>query len=334
VAVEITTVGDDLVVFHEGAGVHRYEDLEPGQAVSFAGVEARTLSRPPGELLARVATVNDVHFGEEACGELDGSPLGPIVYADAGTDPYPEIMNRGAIAEIGAVAPHAVVVKGDLTARGRPEEFAAFHDFYGHFGERLHVVRGNHDAYDGQVDYAGDSAVDLPGVRLALLDTVRPGLPSGWVRPEQLDWLDTLAADADVPVLVMGHHHPWLGGKRSDGYFGLHPVPSEGLIAVIARRPRIAGYFAGHTHRNRVRHHPDTGARPYVEVGCAKDFPGSWAEYKVYEGGVLQVHHRISTPAALAWSERCRGLYADFGLDYVAYAMGALTDRCFPIATT
>jgi hypothetical protein len=70
---------------------------------------------------------------------------------------------------------------------------------------------------------------------------------------------------------------------------------------------------------------------PTVEVGCVKDFPGTWAEYRVFEGGILQVVHRISAPDALAWSERCRGLYADFGLDYAAYALGRLEDRCFPI---
>ena len=38
----------------------------------------------------------------------------------------------------------------------------------------------------------------------------------------------------------------------------------------------------------------------------------------------MQVVHRISSPAALAWSDRCRVLYRDFGVDYVAYAMGTL----------
>jgi hypothetical protein len=49
----------------------------------------------------------------------------------------------------------------------------------------------------------------------------------------------------------------------------------------------------------------------------------------VFEGGVVQVNHRISTPDALAWSERCRGLYSEFGLDYSEYAGGSLADRCF-----
>jgi hypothetical protein len=59
-------------------------------------------------------------------------------------------------------------------------------------------------------------------------------------------------------------------------------------------------------------------------VASTKDFPGSWAEYRVFEGGVLQVHRRVATPEALAWSERCRGLIA--GL-YEGYARGAHEDR-------
>ena len=53
-----------------------------------------------------------------------------------------------------------------------------------------------------------------------------------------------------------------------------------------------------------------------------KDFPGTWAEYRVYDGGILQVVHRVSSPEALAWSEECRDLYSDFGVDYASYAMG------------
>jgi Icc protein len=331
VPVELTTVADDEIVTHDGPVVHRYTGLTPDTTVAIDGVDVRTLPRPPGALLARIATVNDVHFGEIECGRIDDSPLGPILRQEAGRAPYPEVMNTGAVAEISAAEPDAVVVKGDLTSEGRPEEFAAFDDTYGVFGGRLHVVRGNHDGYDGQRAYAGDRVVDGAGYRLVLLDTVRAGRPNGSLEPAQLDWLDTVAAESGAPVLVMGHHQPWLGGHRSDNYFGIQPGPSEGLVAVVARRRNIVGYFAGHTHRNRVRHHPDSGAVPYVEVGCVKDFPGSWAEYRVYEGGILQVHHRISSAQALAWSERCRVLYRDFGLDYVAYALGTLADRCFLI---
>ena len=68
-----------------------------------------------------------------------------------------------------------MIVKGDITAEGEAEEFAAFEACYRPpFGERLHVVRGNHDAYRGQDDYAGDQWIELPGVAVALIDTVTP----------------------------------------------------------------------------------------------------------------------------------------------------------------
>ena len=145
----------------------------------------------------------------------------------------------------------------------------------------------------------------LPGVRVLVLDTVIPFETTGRITKDQLVWVDTLSAGGRTTVLVMGHHHPWSpdSAKRSLTYFGLNPDDSEGLVDIIARRPSILGYFAGHTHRNRVRHFTATGAIPYVEVACVKDFPGTWAEYRVFEDGVIQVHRRISTPEALAWTD-------------------------------
>jgi len=75
-----------------------------------------------------------------------------------------------------------------------------------------------------------------------------------------------------------------------------------------------------------VRRFSATGERPWTEVACVKDYPGTWAEYRVFEGGVLQIHRRISTPEALDWSEKTRQMYAG---TYAAYALGELSDRCF-----
>ena len=333
---DLTTVADDLIVVHDGTTVHRREGLAPGTEHVVAGLPARTLDLPGGDLLCRFATVNDVHFGEIECGRIDDHREGPIQRAAPGEPPYPETMNAGAIAEMAAADLAAVVVKGDLTTDGQPGELAAFERTYvGAFGDRLYVVRGNHDAYQGQDVWSGDRWIELPGVAIALVDTVLPTRTTGWISPQQLDWLDTLAATAEVPVLVMGHHQQWIPGaggaeRRSDDYFGLHPDASDALAEVIERRPSIVAYTAGHTHRHRVRR--TAAGVPSIEVGCVKDFPGTWAEYRVFEGGILQVVHRISSPAALAWSERCRHLYSDFGVDYEHYALGTLADRCFPIA--
>lgn len=333
---EITTVAHDLVVAHRGHEVFRFEGLPP--ETEQLGV--RTLARPDGELLCRFTTVNDVHFGEVEAGRVGDSPDGPIQRAESGEPPYPETMNRAAVAEMLAIDPAAVVVKGDLTCEGEQGEFDAFEACYrGAFGGRLHVVRGNHDAYRGQHVYAGDQWLELPGACIALLDTVIPTHTTGTIRPEQIEWLhDMLAGGDDRPVMVMGHHQQWIPGgtdgagndeHRSEGYFGLHPDASDALDEVAAARRRVVAYTAGHTHRHRVRH-MRCGV-PTIEIGCVKDFPGTWAEYRVHEGGIQQVVHRISDPAALEWSERCRGLYRDFGIDYQSYAMGRLEDRCLNI---
>lgn len=333
---ELTTVADDEVVAYAGSRVHRWRGLAPGTVHHLDELVVRTLDRPSGERLATVATVNDVHFGEEACGVVDGNDEGPVVRSRPGELPYPELMNRAAVAEVTALAdgsgPDAVVVKGDLTASGTAAEYEAFLACYAPaFGDRLHHVRGNHESYHHAPFGAVPTAeVALPGVLLAILDTSRDGAATGQVTRAQLDWLDELGSRADRPVLVFGHHHVWDPSSRvrPADYFGINPDDSEGLVEVVARRPAIVGYFAGHTHRNRVRRFAATGTVPWVEVSAVKDFPGAWAEYRVFEGGILQVLRRVSSPAALSWTDRTRAMY---GGRYAEYSFGRLADRCFPI---
>ncbi len=328
---EITTVGPDLVVVHDGPHVRRYDGLAPGRVHVLDGIDVETMPDPGGPLLARFATVNDVHFGEVRCGVVEGheDTVGPILEAGPDEPPYPVTMNEAAVGEILAADVDAVFVKGDLTTNGTDDEYAAFLDTYeGAFGDRLTHVRGNHDAYLGQ-SYADWplQRVDLPGATVVLLDTTVPCKSSGGLTEDQLD---AIAADADRPVVVLGHHHVWdpRSAERPDTYFGIHPDWSERLVDVAARRPSIVAYLAGHTHRNRVRRFPQTGAMPWVEVACVKDYPGAWAEYRVHEGGIVQLHHRISSPEALSWTERTRGMYLGM---YADYAFGSLADRCFAL---
>ena len=334
-AVELTTVADDTATFHlrgpDGlVVVDHVEGLEPDRPHERHGTSFETLARPSGPLRCRIGTVNDIHFGEIEAGRIDDRTDGPIMRAPAGTEPYPETMNRAVVAEMAAAGLDRVIVKGDLTTSASTEEFAAFEATYrAAFDGHLDVVRGNHDAVEGRTAYAGDQWIDVAGAAVALLDTVIPDAPSGTLTAAQLDWLDAGAAASTVPVIVMGHHQQWVDGERNPEYFGIEPDASDALSAVLARRPAIVAYTAGHTHRHRVR--GVAGGVPSIEVGCVKDFPGTWAEYRIYDGGILQIVHRISAPDALAWSESCRGLYADFGVDYASYALGRLSDRCFAI---
>lgn len=326
---ELTTVAPDYAVVHEGADVRCYGGLVPDTDYEIDGFAFRTLPAP-GELLGTIATVNDVHFGETEAGIIEGVDIGPVLRSEPGAEPYPEVMNRGAVAEITALDPDAVIVKGDLTSNGTIEEYERFRSVYdGAFGERLHHVRGNHDACHGGRFAAFDrQRIDVPGATVALIDTAIEEQPNGQIAAETLDWLDTLGVEATGPVLVMGHHHCWNpdDDTREPSFFGINPGDSVDLVDVVRRRSAIRGYFAGHTHRNRRQRFVATGSVPWVEVASVKDYPGSWAEYRVYEGGICQIHHRISDPESLAWTDRTRVMYA--GL-YAEYAFGSLNDRCF-----
>ncbi|MEZ5270351.1 MAG: hypothetical protein R2789_18005 [Microthrixaceae bacterium] len=69
---ELFTVADDELICWHGARQTRLEGLTPDTVVRSDGIHARTLPRH-GELLCRIATVNDVHFGETEAGRLGDS---------------------------------------------------------------------------------------------------------------------------------------------------------------------------------------------------------------------------------------------------------------------
>jgi 3',5'-cyclic-AMP phosphodiesterase len=338
-----TKVGDAVVTttgpFHSA----RVTGLEPGTdypvtvddapSGDYLPATVRTLARPAGRLLSTIATANDVHFGETECGKTgnpDADAVGPILRAAPGDPPYPEVMNHAVIAEMARLEPDAVVVKGDLTDSGTEEQYAAFLAAYGVLGDRMYHVRGNHDAFRDPMMAIEDApySVELEGITIAVLDTVVPGQDGGQLPADQRQWLDDLAGESTAPVLVFGHHYVanLAGSDTGNLSFGINRADSEALVEVFARRDAIAGYFAGHTHRNRVRRFDPAARVPCCEVACVKDYPGVWGEYRVYEGGYTQVVRRVTDPAAFAWAEKTRGLYAGY---YRDYALGPLDWRCF-----
>src|SRR5437588_12012776 len=123
---EVTTVADDEAVLFDGTDVIHYVDLDPDTEYEHDGVPFRTLPRPPGERVATIATVNDVHFGETECGFVEGLELGPVLHSPPGAPPYPDIMNRAAVDEIVALDPDTVIAKGDLTSDGSDEQMKRF----------------------------------------------------------------------------------------------------------------------------------------------------------------------------------------------------------------
>jgi predicted phosphodiesterase len=292
----------------------------------------RTLPHPSGRLLATIATANDVHFGETECGRTGDAAtdaIGPILRAVPGDPPYPELMNGAVVDEMERLDPDLVVVKGDLTDSGRPEEYEAFLAAYGRLGPRMRHVRGNHDAVrDPTLAVEGAPyVVQLAGVTVAVLDTTRPRATAGVLPRSQVVWLDEVAREANGPVLAFGHHPVWnVDDPRVDPDYAIERDDSVALLDVIARRDTIVGYFAGHTHTNRVLRLRGARDVPLVEVACTKDYPGSWAEYRVHEGGFTQVVRRVREPRAFAWAERARHMIQGV---YGELVLGGIAERCF-----
>lgn len=323
---EVTTVANDEVVIHDGTTVERLAGLKADTEVSVAGFQLRTLPER-GELLTTFTTVNDVHLGE-----VPSEDVPPELMPDPTERPYPEFMSSGAAAEMDRIDPALVVVKGDLTSNGTMEEYESFLDIYaGTFGERMIHIRGNHESYNHFTAADGDMIErNLEGVTIAMVDTSGDGRINGALTAEQLEWLDELGSRADGPVMVFGHHQIWdpVNDLRSDKVFGLMPDDSERLFELMARRPRVVGYFSGHTHRNRRVEIEGLPGRVFVETAAVKDYPGTWTEYRVFDGQIMQIHRRVSSPEALRWSEKARHMYDGF---YGPYAFGKLSDRCFVI---
>lgn len=323
---ELVSIGVNDVEIFDGETIRRHNGLPPNTDGVIDGVSFRTLT-DVGEFLATVATVNDVHLGEVECGKIVGIAEAAF-RVQPGEVPYATYMSEAVIEDMAQRDPDAVIVKGDLTSFGTLEEFEEFRSLYEPaFGDRLTYVRGNHDSYPGNV-YANwpIQVIDVPGLRVVLLDTSRDRCASGFLSSDQIDATVATAEQATTPVIVMGHHPLFVEGAFSlDHFDGVNPDDARDFFRAVLPRRNIVAYTAGHTHRC---HRVNVEGFVSVEVACVKDFPGAWAEYHVGTRGIAQIVHRASRPDAIAWAEKTRTMFDGF---YGTYVMGQLEERCFTL---
>jgi predicted phosphodiesterase len=333
-------VGGHMVVVegHAEAAAVWIDGLEPATEVEVVldgqvAARTRTLTSPPGPLLARIATIGDLHVG-------DGWTFGVLPtlrHPGGAADPVVERCLRAALEEIGAWAPDLLVVKGDITHHGTDAEWARAAVILGAFhaetGIPLVATIGNHDVPAGptlgtehlgrhgiELVAGGVAVRDLPGIRVVIGDATVHRRHHGSFRRVGDDILDALAG-AQGPALLAVHHQ-------------LHPVPvlshwppgiREGDR--FARRIAVANpdtlVTSGHTHRHRRR---NVGPVVITEIGSPKDHPGTWGGYAVHEGGIRQVVRRTAAPDVIAWTEATgRALLGAWG----RWSPGRLGDRCF-----
>ncbi len=317
--------GADLSVVVSGAGL-------PGGRRT---LPVRTLERLPGPEVFRFATVSDLHVGAAAFGFKNSMPDRAAV-----EDRHPLLCTRHALDEARAWGAERIVVKGDLTDDGRRSQWRSVGQLFEGVPEPVDLLAGNHDwserrtidPTEAMADFGrhvvdGVASVDLPGLRLVLVDTAVPGDHRGSIARRADDACDELADAArdGRPVMLVLHHqlqrsqhlHPWPPGVsgREANWF---------LRRATAANPNLF-VTSGHTHRHRSRR---WGPATLTTVGSTKDYPGVWAGYVVHEAGIQQVVRRVSEPRCLAWTERTGsavgGLWRYIG-------PGRLADRCLTV---
>lgn len=340
-AVTVKAAGRQWEKLHPGGpGGLELDDLDPATNYEAtvrarhdqATVTFRTLTPPPGQRLARVTTISDLHIGAWRHGLLRR-----MIDRSGHELPHATRCALAALTESVASGSDLVVLKGDLTNHGWHEQWDELDWVLSHVSTPILALPGNHDVeVVREVDAAQAltsrhhrvaaqvEVTDLPGLRVVAVDTAIAGHSAGLIGPALGDLLDVLA-EADRPCLVCWHHPPQRYAVPTAYPLSIRwPAGVRAVQAMARIQPQLL-LTAGHTHRN--RRHLIKGVT-VTEVGSTKDFPGVWAGYDVYEGGIVQTVRRTLAPEAMSWTEYTRKAA---GGVWAHYAPGRLEDRCFSL---
>ena len=276
--------------------------------------------------ITRIATISDLHLGEEGFG------LVRRLREPSDVVPYALRCALAAVREAEAWGAELLVIKGDITELGRPHEWELFDDLLSAISIPVVAVPGNHDTV-GKRDSVDATAElqrrglfaapvvshDLDGVRVVLADSTVPTHSWGRLGRHRDALVD--AVSGDRPAMVFTHHHlehrplPWfwpLGVQRFD---------NVGLVSDLAAANPDLLISSGHTHRTRARLEAGIAI---TEVGSTKDGPGVWAGYAVHRTGVRQVVRRVAEPSCVSWTERTHAVVAGV---WGRWSPGRIEDR-------
>jgi 3',5'-cyclic AMP phosphodiesterase CpdA len=169
---------------------------------------------------------------------------------------YREELLRTAIKEINAVEPDVVVVAGDLTDEGYPDQYPpAKKELSALSCPQVVCVPGNHDArnvgYLGFEDTFGARdlrlQLEFDSLQLALVavDSSKPDLDEGEIGREHYGWIEEgFAGSADLRVFVCHHHLvpvPGTGRERNQ-------VLDAGDVLSLLRQCGVDLVLSGHRH--------------------------------------------------------------------------------------
>jgi hypothetical protein len=256
----------------EGSGVERFRRTAPALtergsndaenddfAGLTAGAEPTTLARfaaPRSDTETTLAVFSDPHLSTDEEGSWK-------VYHRT------EARLRAAVADANAREVDGVVVAGDLTKDGHPDEFDGVADVLADSNAPVLAVPGNHDvpkAFDdhetppvsafadrfapdefplreqlGGVDVLGLNSASAPGGEL---DATHDGA----ISDNQLAWLEATLPETDAPLVVSHHNLPGLDSCVGETADAPHPPVGDAPAFVDALAGHDALHLSGHVH--------------------------------------------------------------------------------------
>ena len=340
--IRITTGGRTRVVEHRGGpGSVEVDGLIPGTTQQLVVRTAdgptirrrvRTLTPPPGPELFRFASINDLHLGRGEHG-LHGH----LPHGDREAASHPFRAARDAIASAVDWGAQLLVVKGDICDETRDWTWVQAAKLFADLSVPVALLPGNHDtgrlrSFDPQDGAArhgltltrGIDHLDVPGLRILLVDSSNDG--NGWGRVGRYaEEAASLARDADGGVFVATHHQAQRFPFPTYWPHGIPGPDADRFARAVSQANPRALASSGHTHRCRVRR---VQGLLWSEVAATNHFPGVWAGYRVFEGGMMQVVRRTAEPETLAWTEHTRDVLRGV---WALWATGTLSDRSFTL---
>jgi 3',5'-cyclic AMP phosphodiesterase CpdA len=242
---------------------------------------------------------------------------------------------RIAVKEINELAPEFVVIPGDITEDGEPDQFRLVKGIFDELESPYYVVMGNHDAVQRSTREATgerfyeetfgeephDHVVECGDLQVALVDSTDPtaspfpdwdisrghvggiaaGTDSGALKPGQARAL-AQRLDPSRRTLLVQHHelHPFPGMPPVK--FALREEDAAEELDALGRH-NVIGVVAGHTHRSAVLPVGDRSLTQ-LEIPALKDWPHAYSVGVVTEDEVHVVVRQIGEPAVVwDWSK-------------------------------
>ena len=163
--------------------------------------------------------------------------------------------------------PDVVVITGDITNCGLPEEYEMAAAILRQLDYPTFIIPGNHDNNKNMIrglahifPVLGDTpericyAVDDYEIRMIFVDSSVEGLVSGKIGSLRLEWLaETLNSEKEKQTIIFTHHHPVPSGCAHMDT--LCCADGHRLLALLKDNPQVSRLFCGHTHRTIIQSH-------------------------------------------------------------------------------